>query len=102
MSDSLSMAFLVLLESLSPIERAVFLLHEVFGYDYQEIAGITGKSEANCRQIFVRARRHVDEGKPALRGLPRAARRGGPPVLRRRRAAATWPGCSNCSPPTWS
>ncbi len=64
MSDSLSMAFLVLLESLSPTERAVFLLHEVFGYDYREIAEITGKSEANCRQIFVRARHHVDEGKP--------------------------------------
>jgi len=64
MSDSLSMAFLVLLESLSPTERAVFLLHEVFGYDYGEIADITGKSEPNCRQILVRARRHVDQGKP--------------------------------------
>ena len=64
MSDSLSMAFLVLLESLSPTERAVFLLHEVFGYDYRAIAEITGKSEANCRQILVRARHHVDEGKP--------------------------------------
>ncbi len=64
MSDSLSMAFLVLLESLTPNERAVFLLHEVFGYDYREIADITGKSEANCRQILVRARHHVDEGKP--------------------------------------
>ncbi len=64
MSDSLSMAFLVLLESLTPTERAVFLLHEVFGYDYKEIADITGKSEPNCRQIFVRARHHVDEGKP--------------------------------------
>jgi RNA polymerase sigma-70 factor (ECF subfamily) len=64
MSDSLSMAFLVLMESLTPTERAVFLLHEVFGYAYQEIADITGKSEPNCRQIFLRARRHVDEGKP--------------------------------------
>ena len=64
MSDSLSMAFLVLLESLSPTERAVFLLHEVFGYDYREIAEITGKSEPNCRQIFARARHHVDQGKP--------------------------------------
>jgi RNA polymerase sigma-70 factor (TIGR02957 family) len=63
-SDSLSMAFLVLLESLTPTERAVFLLHEVFGYDYKEIAEITGKSEPNCRQIFARARRHVDEGRP--------------------------------------
>jgi len=64
MSDSLSMAFLVLLESLSPTERAVFLLHEVFGYDYAEIAEITGKSEPNCRQIFARARHHIDAGKP--------------------------------------
>jgi RNA polymerase sigma-70 factor, ECF subfamily len=64
MSDSLSMAFLVLLESLSPAERAVFLLHEVFGYEYRQIADIVGKSEPNCRQIFSRARQHVDEGKP--------------------------------------
>jgi RNA polymerase sigma-70 factor (TIGR02957 family) len=66
MSDSLSMAFLVLLESLTPAERAVFLLREVFGYDYPEIAQFTGKSEANCRQILARARRHIDE-----RGQPR-------------------------------
>jgi len=64
MADSLSMAFLVLLESLSPAERAVFLLHEVFGYEHREIAEITGMSVANCRQILARARRHVDEGKP--------------------------------------
>ncbi|MGE5286223.1 MAG: RNA polymerase sigma-70 factor [Micromonosporaceae bacterium] len=64
MSDSLSMAFLVLLESLSPDERAVFLLREAFGYDYDEIAGIVEKSEANCRQIFARARGRIEEGKP--------------------------------------
>jgi RNA polymerase sigma-70 factor (TIGR02957 family) len=64
MSDSLSMAFLVLLESLSPTERAVFLLHEVFGYDHKQIAQIIAKSEPNCRQIFARARQHIDEGKP--------------------------------------
>ena len=64
MSDSLSLAFLVVLESLSPVERAVFLLREVFGYDYGEIAAAVGKSEPNCRQIFARARRHVDEGRP--------------------------------------
>ena len=63
-SDSLSMAFLVLLESLVPAERAVFLLREVFGYDYREIADITGKTEAACRQIFARARRRIDEGRP--------------------------------------
>jgi RNA polymerase sigma-70 factor (ECF subfamily) len=63
-SDSLSMAFLVLLESLAPAERAVFLLREVFGYDYSEIAGITAKTEAACRQTFARARRRIDEGRP--------------------------------------
>ncbi len=63
-SDSLSLAFLVLLESLGPAERAVFLLREVFGYDYGEIASITGKSEAACRQVFARARRRVDDGRP--------------------------------------
>ena len=63
-SDSLSMAFLVLLESLAPAERAVFLLREVFGYDYADIAGITGKTEVACRQIFARARRRIDEGRP--------------------------------------
>ncbi len=68
MSDSLSMAFLVLLESLSPTERAVFLLHEVFGYGYREIAEITGKSEPNCRQILARARQHLDEGRAGVKG----------------------------------
>ncbi|MFL5799457.1 MAG: RNA polymerase sigma-70 factor [Actinomycetota bacterium] len=63
-ADSLSMAFLVLLESLSPVERAVFLLREVFEYDYDEIARIVGKSEDNCRQIAVRAKRRIGEGKP--------------------------------------
>ena len=63
-ADSLSMAFLLLLERLSPVERAVFLLHDVFDYSYHEVAGIIGKSEDNCRQLAVRARRHVDEHKP--------------------------------------
>src|ERR671937_1358628 len=64
MADSLSMAFLVLLETLSPVERAVFLLREVFEYGYDEIAQIVGKTEANCRQIFARARRHIEASKP--------------------------------------
>jgi RNA polymerase sigma-70 factor, ECF subfamily len=63
-ADSLSMGFLVLLESLTPVERAVFLLREVFEYDYDEIASVVGKSEDNCRQIAVRARQHVQAGKP--------------------------------------
>jgi RNA polymerase sigma-70 factor (ECF subfamily) len=63
-ADSLSMAFLVLLESLTPVERAVFLLREVFDYEYEEIATVVGKSEDNCRQIAVRARRQVEAKKP--------------------------------------
>jgi RNA polymerase sigma-70 factor (ECF subfamily) len=63
-ADSLSMAFLVLLESLTPVERAVFLLREVFDYGYDEIARIVGKSEDNCRQIAVRARQQVDAKRP--------------------------------------
>jgi RNA polymerase sigma-70 factor, ECF subfamily len=63
-ADSLSMAFLVLLESLTPVERAVFLLREVFDYDYSEIAKIVDRSEDNCRQLYVRARRHIDDGRP--------------------------------------
>src|SRR5919106_1014002 len=61
MADSLSLAFLVLLESLSPEQRAVFLLREVFDYPYERIAEIVGKSEPNVRQLAVRARRHVEE-----------------------------------------
>src|SRR5712691_12880093 len=59
LAESLSMAFLVLLERLSAIERAVFLLHEVFDFEYPEIARIVDKSEANCRQIFARAKKCV-------------------------------------------
>jgi RNA polymerase sigma-70 factor (ECF subfamily) len=63
-ADSLSLAFLVLLESLGPVERAVFLLREVFDYGYDEIAAVVGKSPDNCRQIAVRARRQVEAKKP--------------------------------------
>jgi RNA polymerase sigma-70 factor (TIGR02957 family) len=64
MSDSLSLAFLVLLESLSPEQRAVLLLRDVFDYGFAEIAEILGKSEDNVRQLAVRARRHVEERRP--------------------------------------
>ena len=64
MADSLSLALLVLLESLSPEQRAVLLLHDVFDYGYPEIAGIVGKSEDNVRQLAVRARRHVEVRRP--------------------------------------
>jgi RNA polymerase sigma-70 factor, ECF subfamily len=63
-ADSLSMAFLLLLERLSPVERAVFLLHDVFSYGYDEIATIVGKSEVNCRQLASRARGHIQSEKP--------------------------------------
>jgi len=63
-ADSLSLAMLVLLETLSPEQRAVLLLHDVFGYGYPEIAGIVGKSEDNVRQLGSRARRHVEQRRP--------------------------------------
>ncbi len=63
-ADTVSQAFLVLLETLSPVERAVFLLREVFGYDYPQISDAVGKGEQNCRQIARRARKHV-EGREA-------------------------------------
>jgi RNA polymerase sigma-70 factor (TIGR02957 family) len=75
LADSLSMAFLVLLEALSPVERAVFMLREVFGYGYPDVAAITGKTEVNCRQIFARARQRIAAGGQARHGAPAAARR---------------------------
>jgi RNA polymerase sigma-70 factor, ECF subfamily len=63
-ADSLSMSFLLVLERLSPLERAVFLLHDVFGYEYGEVARIVERTVENCRQIGVRARRHVREQSP--------------------------------------
>ena len=64
MADSLSVAMLVLLESLSPEQRAVLLLHDVFDYGYEEIAPIVGKNEDNVRQLATRARRHVEQRRP--------------------------------------
>jgi RNA polymerase sigma-70 factor (ECF subfamily) len=64
LADSVSMAALVLLERLSPLERAVFVLREVFGFSFPEVASAVGRSEAACRQLAVRARRHVDAGRP--------------------------------------
>lgn len=61
-SDTLSMAFLLLLERLSPVERAVFLLHDVFSYDYEEIGTIVGRGPDACRQLCYRARKHVTAG----------------------------------------
>jgi RNA polymerase sigma-70 factor, ECF subfamily len=64
LADSVSMAALLLLERLTPLERAVFVLREVFGFGFGEIASAVGRSEAACRQLAVRARRHVDAGRP--------------------------------------
>lgn len=68
--DSISIAFLVLLESLSPAERAVFLLRKVFDYSYREIAGILDKSEAACRQLFRRAKQHLADNRPRFEAVP--------------------------------
>jgi RNA polymerase sigma-70 factor, ECF subfamily len=64
LADSISMAALLLLERLSPLERAVFVLREVFGFGFPEVASAVGRSEPACRQLAVRARRHMDEGRP--------------------------------------
>jgi RNA polymerase sigma-70 factor, ECF subfamily len=63
-TDSLTMAFLVVLETLTPLERAAFLLHDVFGYGYGEISAVVCRSEASCRQLASRARRRVHDGTP--------------------------------------
>jgi RNA polymerase sigma-70 factor (ECF subfamily) len=64
LAGSLSLAMLVLLERLTPVERAAYLLREVFGYEYAEIAGIIERSEVNSRQLVTRARKHLEAGRP--------------------------------------
>jgi RNA polymerase sigma-70 factor (ECF subfamily) len=73
LAESLSQAFLVLLESLGPTERAVFLLREVFNYEFEEIAHIVGKNAANCRQLLSRARQYVADKKPRFESSPAQA-----------------------------
>lgn len=75
LADSLTNAFLLMVETLSPVERAVFLLREVFDYDYAEVSRITGKSEANCRQMVVRAREHLAARRPRFDADPVRAER---------------------------
>jgi RNA polymerase sigma-70 factor, ECF subfamily len=72
LADSVSMAALLLLEQLTPLERAVFVLREVFGFGFPEIASAVGRSEAACRQLAVRARRHMDAGRPRFEADRRA------------------------------
>jgi RNA polymerase sigma-70 factor (ECF subfamily) len=75
LAESLSTAFLVLLEQLTPTERAVFLLREVFDYDYAEIAEIVGKTPANCRKMISRARTHLKKERPRFDTEPEQQRR---------------------------
>ena len=72
LADSVSMAALLLLERLTPLERAVFVLREVFGFGFPEVALAVGRSEAACRQLAVRARRHMDLGRPRFEADRRA------------------------------
>ena len=75
LAESLSMAFLVLLERLAPVERAAFLLHDVFDFEYGEIARVLDKSEANCRQLVARARKRIGTPKARFEADPAQARR---------------------------
>lgn len=75
LDSSLSMAFLMLLERLTPIERAVFLLREIFDYEYSEVSAMLGRSEANCRQILKRAKQHVTEDRPRFDASPKEHQR---------------------------
>jgi RNA polymerase sigma-70 factor, ECF subfamily len=68
--ETISMAFMLLLEQLQPVERAVFLLREVFEYDYAEIASFLGKSEVACRQWFSRAKKHLADHRPRFQASP--------------------------------
>ncbi|MEP6986963.1 MAG: RNA polymerase sigma-70 factor [Chloroflexota bacterium] len=72
--DSISIAFLTLLEQLTPLERAVLLLREVFDYDYAEISEVVGKEEAACRQIFSRAKKHIAERHQRFKATPESHR----------------------------
>lgn len=75
LADSLSTAFLVLLETLTPKERAAFLLHDVFAYDHAQIAAVVGESEAYCRQLARRARNRLAAGRPRFPATPAAQER---------------------------
>ena len=68
--ESISLAFLKLLENLTPLERAVFLLHEVFDYDYADVAQMLDRSEAACRKLFSRAKQYLSENRPRFAASP--------------------------------
>src|SRR5207248_7449604 len=73
-AESISLAFLMLLEQLQPVERAVFLLREVFEYEFAEIATVLGKSEAACRRSFSRAKQHLGDHRPRFPVSPQTHR----------------------------
>ena len=113
LADSVSMAALLLLERLSPLERAVFVLREVFGFGFPEVASAVGRSEAACRQLAVRARRHMDAGRPRFEADRRereelaarffdALREGDVDGLRELLAAdVRWSGTAAARPRSW-
>jgi RNA polymerase sigma-70 factor (ECF subfamily) len=75
LAHDLSMALMLVLERLSPLERASFLLHDVFGLEFAEVGGALDRSEATCRQLAARARAHIEEGRPRFRTTPEEGRR---------------------------
>jgi RNA polymerase sigma factor (sigma-70 family) len=103
LADSVSMAALLLLERLSPLERAVFVLREVFGFSFREIASAVERSEAACRQLAVQARHHMDAGWPRFEPTGRSAKNS-PDDSSTLSGKATSTGCRSCWPPTctWS
>ena len=101
MADSLSLAMLVILESLSPEQRAVLLLHDVFDYPYPEIAAILGKNPDNVRQLATRARRHIHSADPGSTPPANNATSSHDDSLRPPNTA-TSPGSKRCSPQTSS
>ena len=99
LADSVSMAALLLLERLSPLERAVFVLRDVFGFSFPEIASAVGRSEAACRKLALRARHHMDAAGPGSRPTDASVRKS-PGGSSTPSGKGTSTGCGSCSPPT--
>jgi RNA polymerase sigma-70 factor (ECF subfamily) len=95
LADSVSMAALLLLERLSPLERAVFVLREVFDFGFDEVAAAVGRSESACRQPLVRARRHMQAGRPRF-AVGRHERQKLANRFFDARRTAMWAGCRIC------
>jgi hypothetical protein len=101
MADSLSLPTLVLLESLSPEQRAVLLMHDVFDYDYPQVAEIIGKSQDNVRQLATRARRHVAQRRPRFQ-TTREQREELTARFLQAVEQSAYPGSRHCSLTMWS